>query len=178
MEILIIGVVVVALMVYVSTRIKKSAAAAFERETIETEDFRLIKPEGLLHPLRDESKFAFEAYSKEFGAENLRNIWQSNVELLVHSDAKFKKICSDIKKSADEILSENVLKDAPEDQRICLIEGEQTLDDVKKRVFWKIVESVSQKKVYELRIFVLEGNLPEFGEKAREMLESFTVKSL
>ncbi len=176
MEILIIGIAVVALMVYVSTRIKKSAATAFERERIETDEFRLIKPEGLLHPLRDKSEFAFEAYSKGFGAENLRNIWQSNAELLVHSDKNFKEVCSIAKKSAEEIILENILKETPADQRICLIEGKQTLDDVKKRVFWKIVESVSQKKVYELRVFVLEGNLPEFGEKAKEMLESFTIK--
>lgn len=176
MEIFIVGVFVVALMVYISTKIKKSAAAAFNREIIETDDFRLIKPDGLLHPLRDDSEFAFEAYSKNFGAESLRNVWQANAELVVHSDAKFKDICNAVKKSADEILSEDHLKETPADQRICLIEGKQTLDDVKKRVFWKIVESVSQKKVYELRFYVLEGNLPEFGEKAKDMLESFSVK--
>jgi hypothetical protein len=175
MEIFIVGIVVVALMVYVSTRIKKSAETAFERETIETDEFRLVKPEGLLHPLRDKSEFAFEAYSKNFGAENLRNIWQSNAELLVHRDAKFKDICADVKRSADKILSENVLKETPADQRICLIKGKQTLDDVKKYVFWKIVESLSQKKVYELRVYVLEDNLSEFSSKIEEMLESFTV---
>ena len=41
MEIFIVGVAVVALMVYVSTKIKRSAAAAFEREEIEEEDFSL-----------------------------------------------------------------------------------------------------------------------------------------
>lgn len=176
MEIFIIGAAVVALMVYVSTRIKKSAAQAFDRETIETDEFFIIKPEGLLHPLRDKSEFAFEAYSKDFGAENLRNIWQVNAEMLVHTDAKFKDVCVAVKKSAEEVMSENVLKETPADQRICLIEGKQTLDDVKKRVFWKIVESVSQKKVYELRIYVLEGNLTEFSSRIEEMLESFTVK--
>lgn len=165
-----------ALMVYVSTRIKRSAAQAFGAETVETEEFRIVKPEGFMHPLRDKSEFAFEAYSQDFGKENLRNFWQSNAELLVHSDKKFKDVCTDAKKSADKILSEKVLKETSADQRICLIEGEQISDEVKKHVFWKIVESLSQKKVYEFRAFILENHLPENSRRIQEMLESFTVK--
>ncbi len=176
MEIFIIGVVIVALMVYVSTKIKKSAAQAFERETIETEDFTLVKPEGFMHPLRDESEFAFEAFSKDFGDGELRNIWQANVELLVHSGTNLKEICSKIRNFADSILSEEKIKETPADQRISLIEGEITIDDVHKHVFWKVVESVSQKKVFELRAFVLESNLNDHAQKIEEMFESFRVK--
>src|SRR5215218_5042830 len=70
MEILILGVILVALMAYVSTRIKKSAARAFEREVIETGDFRLVKPEGFLSPVSENSEYAFEAYSKDFGEDD------------------------------------------------------------------------------------------------------------
>ena len=103
MEILILGILIVALMVFVSTKIKKNAAQAFEREIIETEEFSLIKPEGLLHPLRDNSEFAFEAYSKEFGDEDLRNFWRANAELLVHDGKSLKTVCAEIKNFADEI---------------------------------------------------------------------------
>lgn len=175
MEILIVGIAVVALMVYVSTKIKKSAEQAYNREFVETAEFSLVKPEGYLHPLRDKSEFAFEAYSQNYGEGNLKNVWQSNAEMVVHSNKNFKEVCAEAKKNADEILSENVLKETPEDQRICLLEGEKIIDEVKKHVFWKIVESVSQEKVYELRIFVLEENLPEFDQKVKEMLESFTL---
>ncbi len=49
---------------------KKSAAHAFESEIIETENFRLVKPAGFIHPLREVSDYAFEAYSKEFGEKD------------------------------------------------------------------------------------------------------------
>src|SRR4051794_7750972 len=66
MEILIIGLILVALMVYASTRIKRTAAAAFERETIETDTYVIQKPEGYLHKLNGDPQFLFEAYSREF----------------------------------------------------------------------------------------------------------------
>ena len=51
MEILIPGLILVGLMVWVSTRIKRNAAKAFEREEIETAEFSLTKPEGFLAPV-------------------------------------------------------------------------------------------------------------------------------
>lgn len=176
MEILIIGIIIVALMVYASTKIKKNAAEAFEREVIETEEFYVNKPEGLMHPLRDKSEFAFEAFSKDFGDEDLRNFWKANAELKVYEGKKFKDVCAEIKNSADKILSEKVLKETPEDQRICLLQGEKTIDEVKKRVFWKVVESVSQKRVFEFRVYVLDKHLADFSSRAEEMIDSFRVK--
>ena len=67
MELLIPGLVLVALMVWASTRIKRSAARAFEAEHIDGEGFSIDKPEGFLQKLDDSSEFVFEAYSKEFG---------------------------------------------------------------------------------------------------------------
>jgi len=75
MELLIPGLILVALMVWASTRIKRSAARAFEAEHVEGDGFSLDKPEGFLQKLDDKSKYAFEAYSKEYGrglAENMR----------------------------------------------------------------------------------------------------------
>lgn len=70
MELLIPGLILVALMVYASTRIKKIAASAFDQETIETEDFIIQKPEGFLHNLNGDPKYIFEAYSKEYSKAN------------------------------------------------------------------------------------------------------------
>lgn len=176
MEILILGVLLVVIMVIVSTRVKKNAARAFEPETIENREFKLQKPSGLMYPIRDDSKFAFEAYSNTFGDGNLRSIWQIHSDLTIHTDSKFKSVCNDAKKIADEIFSEEFPKDKPKDQRICLIEGENTDDGVKKRIFWKIIESLSQQKVYEFKISVLDIHLAENLDKASEMFESFTVK--
>jgi hypothetical protein len=70
MELLIPGLILVALMVYASTRIKRNAARAFEAETIETDEFIIQKPEGFLHNLNGDPKYLFEAYSKEFSKED------------------------------------------------------------------------------------------------------------
>ncbi|MEZ5426723.1 MAG: hypothetical protein R2747_10685 [Pyrinomonadaceae bacterium] len=177
MEILILGILLVALMVYVSTRIKRTAAEAFEPEMIDEADFKLSKPAGLLHPLRDDSEFAFEAYSQEYGDGNLRNIRRMQAELRIHTDAKFKTVCAEAKKEADQILSEEKLKDAPVDQRICLIESEKTVDGITTRDYRKIVESLRQKKIYDLKVSVLDTHLRENAGKAAEMIETFTVKS-
>ena len=59
MEILIPGLILVALMVYVSTKIKKNAVDAFGEETITTDDFVLIKPEGFLHNLNGDPALLF-----------------------------------------------------------------------------------------------------------------------
>ena len=54
-------------MVWASTRIKKTAAAAFEAETVETDDFVIKKSDGFLNVINGDPKYAFEAYSKEIG---------------------------------------------------------------------------------------------------------------
>lgn len=65
MEIWIIGGIIVALMIYASTKIKRAAANAYEREEIAADGFALIKPEGFISLIN--SAHAFEAQSKEFG---------------------------------------------------------------------------------------------------------------
>lgn len=62
-------------MVWASTKIKRTTAAAFEAETVETDDFVIEKPDGFLHVINGDPQYAFEAYSKEYcgpGAKNVR----------------------------------------------------------------------------------------------------------
>ena len=70
MELLIPGLLLVALMVYASTRIKRTAAEAFEPETIETDVFVLEKPEEFLNVINHDLALELQAYSREFGVEN------------------------------------------------------------------------------------------------------------
>jgi hypothetical protein len=77
MEIWIIGGIIVALMVYASTKIKRSAARAYERETVEVAEFTILKPEDFLSPV--ETAYAFEAYSKEFGRGDAEEIRQATI---------------------------------------------------------------------------------------------------
>ena len=81
--ILIPGLILVALMVYASTRIKKSAAAAFNAETVESDDFIIQKPQGFLNKLNRDEQFAFEAYSKEFGVGEAADFRQGSINLTI-----------------------------------------------------------------------------------------------
>lgn len=172
MEIFFFGLILVALMVYASTKIKKSAARAFEREEIETKDFSITKPEGFLHPLKDDSSLAFEAYSKDLGKNDASKFNQSWVALRVISDSDFKTVCGNVKASADKILSKNFV----ENQKIGLFETGRTENDVEILSFWKIVESRERRKIYELKVSVLKAYETDFAQRAGEMIESFTVK--
>lgn len=176
MEILIVGVVIVALMAYVSTKIKKSAAEAFEPEQIETETFRLTKPKGFIHPLNDNSGFAFEAYTKDLGTNAARNVRRARATLRVFSDLDFQTVCRDTKNSCGKILSKKFDESAPENRRTFLLESEKDVAEVKSFSFWKIVENRERRKVYELQVAVLEDFLEEFADEIEEMIESFEVK--
>lgn len=176
MEILIIGGILVALMVVVSTKIKKSAALAYEPETIETNNFRLVKPAGFLYPLREESDYAFEAYSKEFGEKSQRNIWRAQIYLTVADGLNYAKDCKKIKQEDGKILSENIVKDAPNDEKICYFEREINKDDATFFEFRKIVESRRQQKTYDLKMLILDSFRSEFIGRVDELMKSLQLK--
>lgn len=176
MEIFIVGALVVALMVYISTRVKRSAAEAFEPETVEREDFTINKPEGFMTPIQSKPEFAFEAYSRDFGEKKARNVWQARA-LLTVADAQstFADECARAKNSADKIASEKISEnDAGE--RICLLETERIEDDVRTIDFRKIVESRSRQKIYNLRVLVLPPFRADYIERVDEMMNSFHLK--
>ena len=176
MEILIIGGVLVVIMVIVSTQIKKSAARAFEPEVVETADFRIVKPFGFMHPLRDDSEYEFEAYSKDFGERNESNIWRAQVCLTASAERNFAVICELARKQNDVILSEKTLENAPDDEKICLIESEKTDNEIEFYEFRKIVESRKQSKTYDLQILVLKSFRAEYSDRIDELTNSFRLK--
>ena len=171
MEILILGVLLVALMVYVSTRIKKSAAQAFEAETIDAGEFTIVKPEGFLNPIDDKSAFAFEAYSKDFGkGENMENVRQAQAFVSVSKAGNLAEAGARAKKEAGEILSEE------SGGQICTIKSRETLENASAYNFYKIAASEKNKNIYELKITVLEDFLDDYQNRVDEMLESFRLK--
>ena len=174
MEIFIVGLAVVALMVYVSTKIKKSAAAAYEPETVETEEFKIYKPEGFIHPLNDDSGFAFVADSKEWGKNEASKFRQAKAVVRVISNSDFKIVCESAKKSSGKIKAKQFVKSAPAGQKIFLLEGETLESDVKIVTFWEIIES--KQKIYELKIAVLEAYSEDFADRINAMTASFNVK--
>src|SRR5881392_682596 len=101
MEILIVGLIIVALMVYASTRIKRTAAAAFDAETIETDELTIRKPDGFLHNLNGDPKFAFEAYSKDLGVA-ATDVRAGRLTLAVRPDASVGDLVKEIAASDGE----------------------------------------------------------------------------
>lgn len=176
MEILIIGGILVVIMVIVSTQIKKAAARAFEAEVIETDDFKIVKPAGLMNPIRDVSEYAFEAYSKEYGEKKERNIWRAQVYLTVSEGLNFTPISENAKAEADKILLEEIVKDAPAGQKIQLLKGEKVEDNVSFYVFHKIVESKKQKKTFDLQVKILKAFQDDYLGRVEEMSNSFRLK--
>lgn len=176
MEILIFGIILVALMAFVSTKIKKSAARAFERETIETDEFKITKPEGFIHPVNDNSGFAFEAYTKDSGKNDAADFRLAHARLTVVSQGDFETIRAKVRESAGNILSEKVSEDQAKSQKKCFIESEEIENGVKIFSTRKIIESIQKQKIYELQIAVLENYRAEFLGRTNEMLESFVVK--
>lgn len=96
MELLIPGLILVAFMVWASTRIKKNAAAAFDAETVETDEFSIRKPEGFLHVLNDKSGLAFRSYSKQFGKVGNREVRKATIEIEKHEDSDIDALRTEI----------------------------------------------------------------------------------
>jgi hypothetical protein len=169
MEIFFIGSLLVALMIYVSTRIKKSAAQAFESETIETDEFIITKPVGFLHVINTESVYAFEAYSKEFNADNVR---QARIFISEFSGGNFAEICDETRKNAGVILTDDVSAG----DKACLIKSEETSEDARTYNFYKIIGSETHQKVYRLKVSVLQEFSDVYKERVDEIFESFRLK--
>jgi len=170
MEILIIGAAVVALMVWASTKIKRTAAEAFEAEAIETDDFSLVKPEGFLSPVENDEYLAFYAYSKEYGEEGkAEKLRQSLIKLKVLAGRSLSEIAKDIKKSFDTVLAE----DAP-DENTLLLKGEKNEKEVDQLFYHKLVARNEQ--VFDLEMFILADYKEKFEEKAEKLLADFRVK--
>ena len=170
MEILIVGVIVVGLMIYTSTKIKKNAAAAFAEEMIETDEFLLLKPEGFLNPVENKDYLAFYAYSREYGEEDAaEKVRQSLIKLKVTAGRNLSEIAKEIKKNFDQLLSEE-----KEDADTHLLKGSRTEKEVETLYHHKIV--AGNEKIYNLEISILAAYEEKFAEGAEKLLESFRVK--
>lgn len=172
MELLIPGLILVALMVWASTKIKNKAAAAFEPETIETDEFVIRKPDGFLHVVNDDSDLAFRAYSKEYGKNELNGDRQATIELTIHRDSDLNNVSSSI--VAD--------KGRLADIHSYLDEGEKAMQFVldaaggePRRVrHYKLV--TRGKRVFELCFSVLYHYRDEFTVAIDETFTNFQAK--
>ena len=170
------GIVLVIIMVITSTKIKKNAALAFDREMVEKEDFRLEKPEGFLYPLNSDSGFPFEAYSKTYGDKETRNIWRARIRLRTSEGLNLHKLVNEIKSSNENFISEKEFDDLPERQKGTIIRTEKTEDEIGYKILRKVLQNKNRKITYELKTTILEPYGEEFADRACEMMQSFVVK--
>ena len=168
MELLIPGLILVALMVWASTKIKKQAADAFEAEVIETESYRLQKPEGFLHVIGDEAH-ELTAYSREFGRNDNSGSRQATIELDIFRN-------SNVGLVRDEVISSGTNGHVTgETATTCEIESDESANEISFRVFYKL--AAAGDTVYRLRFAALSEHIDEYLRRIEETLDSFTLKS-
>lgn len=172
MEILIPGLILVALMVYVSTKIKKNAARAYESETIDTREFLVVKPEGFIIPVDHDEKLLFAAYSKEYGRDQTDAFRQASAEIRTFDDANFDDICQQAKIGSARIVSEDIgiLNGA----KCGIIETERIDNGVAVDTVHKIM--AGDGKIYELTVSVLPEHKADYSRKIDQLLDSFILK--
>src|SRR5580765_4355263 len=173
MELLIPGLILVALMVYASTRIKKATAKAFEREEIDTADFTLVKPEGFLHLLNGDPAFAFQAYSKEFGTNGSSEKRQATIDIRKVTDRDFHQVCEDVTNSG-KLVDDKTFQIDEMHARSVEIElnvGDSDSDTVNH---FLIIEAPAW--ILEIRTIVLKEHNDNYRRRIDELEESLAVK--
>lgn len=171
MELLIPGLILVALMVYASTRIKKSAAQAFEPETIDTDLFYFEKPEGFLTVLNGKPELEYEGYSREFGGDGAEDIRQGRVEVRKITNSSFKETVAKIGESA-KITSKTT--EVIDQRKYLLVEAERVEKGAGLVELYKLTES--GRDVIELKITALEETNEEVARKISGIASSYFVK--
>jgi len=171
MELLIIGLILVALMVFASTRIKKIAAGAFEPESIETENFRIEKPEGFLNVINGDPDLEFEAYSREFGTNTDANARQARAEIRFYGGLSMIDFLKRIEAS-DTIVSK--LSEIVGEKKYSLIEVERTEKGTPRHDYYKIGAAGNGVRV--LKVMALNETNESVTRNIESMIASFEMK--
>ena len=171
MELLIPGLLLVALMVYASTKIKKTAAEAFEPETIESGAFILEKPEEFLNVVNRDPSLELDAYSREYGLEHAAEVRQARVEIRRFENSTLDEAIVIIKDSAT--INSDIVEIIGE-RKYRLVEAERIEKGIGYREIYKIAASGST--VYELKVIALEDANEDVTRRIETILASFVVK--
>lgn len=170
MELLIPGLILVALMVWASTKIKRDADAAFGEESIETDVLTVRKPDGFLHVLNDDSDLAFRAYSKEYGSGEANGIRKAIIEIEIFDgidpEERFAELAAEYAKLAnvEKLVDDNAISFSTE-----FVDDELEF----KRIYRLIGRS---DRLYETRITILAKYKEEFDSKIEKFVGSFQAK--
>ena len=164
MEIWIIGIPLVILMVFLSTRIKKLANQAYGEELIERQGFALIKPEGLIALENPEEGFQFQAESKGFGQREETESFREASASVSINDVGIEPVVSKLLEMPN---VEVILRS--EDG--CSVRYRDSEGEVVKHVFRRVMSKGTSRHI-ELRVTVLDESIDEFEEGAKAMIRS------
>ena len=167
MEILIPGLILVALMAWASTKIKKRAADAFEAEMIETDDYILRKPEGFLHVIGS-SSHAFEAYSRESSEEDDSQARRATIEIDILRERPISDLRNAVSEQADSVHVKS------ESGSVCEIIAVESANQTPVTAFYKMIAVAD--KIIRLRFAVVASYKNEYEERIDNTLDSFTVR--
>ena len=168
MELLIPGLALVALMVWASTRIKRTAADAFAPEVIDTPEFSIKKPEGWLSIAVP--TLPFEAYTKDYAPPPNEEIRLGTATVEISS--------ADLDAAAASVISgAEVVEEVREkvgDSHYRLLTLNRSEGDLERVEFIKLAEQNG--KAYTFCIKTLPDTTPEFRRGIEGMLDSFELK--
>ena len=169
--ILIPGLILVGLMIWASTRIKRNAAMAFEREVIEAPDYSLTKPEGFLSIIDPPDGLLFSAYSKDFGRNESERFRRASAELRRLPDTQLPEVVKQAASDAAEIISEQT--GVIGGRKCANIVVERLEQGVPLESHYKLVAGPGS--VYQLVVNVLPEHKEEWQPKIDEILSSFSL---
>ncbi len=172
MEILIIGIIIVALMVYTSTKIKKAAKEAYEPETVRTEEFSITKPQGYMIPAEDErSPYKLEIFSKAYGSGDCEKKRQAELNLIIENGSELASSRKAERAALNKVLDDDLIKDT---QKITLtMIGEANDGDCSLRIFIKYF--ARNGKLYKFKATAIEEDIDDHLENIESMIESIII---
>ena len=171
MELLIPGLLLVALMVYASTRIKRVAAEAFEAESIERDAFTIEKPVGFLNVIAPKSPFLLEGYTKEFGVEDRSDIKQAKYEIRLRTHTNLKQLVKEITSDKKVISNSTEVVNEIKYQQIA-IENERS--GISYIDHYRLTET--KDGVFQLKIVTLIELSDDISAGVETMLSTFRLK--
>ena len=171
MEILIIGLIIVALMAYTSTKIKKAAREAFEPETVSGDGYSITKSEGYMVPARDDnSQIEFEIVSKEFGGGECSKRRRVSLTLSISSGG-LAGVRKELRRQLTEITEDELSKDS---QKTTLaITGDRELYGCPVRIFMRGFDRGG--KIYRFEAVATLEDIEDNEENIKAMLDSILI---
>src|SRR5215218_8926411 len=171
MELLIPGLILVAVMAYASTKLKKATARALEAEEIETGEFSISKPAGFINVVSPDDGLLFKAYTKDY-AENAPNSRKAEATISTTESSNIQQVLEELKQTGGVVSykPESDERDSPLGVRIDRIE-----DGTLLHRSIKLIQKGD--RVYRLQFDTPDGCEEEFAIARREMNDSFELKA-